>query len=75
MGANLIASEYEYQEKHHLFFGKPKEERHTNRGEYAYIAVIHLNMKLERHIPLMMLQYGAGGIIFNMILQPVWIGV
>lgn len=36
MGANLITPEYEYQEKHHLFFGKPEEERHTNRGECAY---------------------------------------
>ena len=36
MGANLITPEYEYQEKHHLFFGKPEEERRTNRGECAY---------------------------------------
>ena len=32
---NLITPEYEYQEKHHLFFGKPEEERRTNRGECA----------------------------------------
>ena len=36
MGANLITPEYEYQEKHHLFFGKPEEERRTNRRECAY---------------------------------------
>lgn len=26
-GVNLITPKYEYQEKHHLFFGKPEEER------------------------------------------------
>ena len=35
LGANLITPEYEYQEKHHLFFGEPEEERRTNRGECA----------------------------------------
>lgn len=24
------------REKHHLFFGEPEEERHTNRGECAH---------------------------------------
>ena len=32
----MIFFDYEHQEKHHLFIGKPQEERSANRGECPY---------------------------------------
>lgn len=36
LGVDFNTPSYEHQEKHHLFIGKPQEERSTNRGECPY---------------------------------------